>query len=295
VKHHYLALCSLALAATPVVADTVSLVASKDNTLFEAAGHPDLSSGQGDLFMGGIAQQNPDGNAYKRRALVQFNLSSIPANAIITSATLRVQVTRTIAAGYQFDVYRMLASWGEGASNSGSQGRGVAATPGDVTWNYRFFGDPTSAWLTPGGDFDPSIRASQIVAGNGSYSFSGPGLVADVQGWKDGTIANNGWMLTADDELLTTIAKRLASRENATASFRPTLIVQYTPRPPGACRADFDGDGDARTDADIEAFFACIAGNCCASCGSADFDGNGDAGTDADIESFFRVLAGGPC
>jgi hypothetical protein len=61
------------------------------------------------------------------------------------------------------------------------------------------------------------------------------------------------------------------------------------------CAADFDGDGDIGTDADIEAFFACLSGNCCASCESADFNGDGDTGTDADIESFFRVLAGGAC
>jgi hypothetical protein len=61
--------------------------------------------------------------------------------------------------------------------------------------------------------------------------------------------------------------------------------------------ADFDGDGDLGTDADIEAFFACLAGICCDTCfpGGADFNGDGDIGTDADIESFFRVLAGGPC
>jgi len=51
------------------------------------------------------------------------------------------------------------------------------------------------------------------------------------------------------------------------------------------------------TDADIEAFFACLAGNCppppCTN--SSDFNHDGDVGTDADIESFFRVLAGGPC
>jgi hypothetical protein len=58
---------------------------------------------------------------------------------------------------------------------------------------------------------------------------------------------------------------------------------------------DFNHDGDIGTDADIEAFFACIAGNCCATCGSADFNGDGDIGTDADIEAFFRVLAGGTC
>ncbi len=61
--------------------------------------------------------------------------------------------------------------------------------------------------------------------------------------------------------------------------------------------SDFDGDGDSGTDADIEAFFACLAGNCCPTCftGGSDFDGDGDSGTDADIESFFRVLAGGSC
>jgi hypothetical protein len=285
----------LAVLAPLSWADTVNLVASKDNTLFEAAGFPDLSSGRGDLFGGGIAQQTPDGNAYRRRALVQFNLSSIPAGATITGASLRMQVTRTPGGAYQFNVYRMLASWGESTSNSGSQGRGVAAAPGDATWNFRFFGDATSAWTNRGGDFDPSIRASQIVGGTGTFTWSGPGLVADVQGWLNGTIPNNGWMLTADQEFLTSTARRFASRESTTTSFRPTLIVQYTPRPPGACVADFNGDGDARTDADIEAFFACLAGACCGACGSADFDGDGSVGTDADIEAFFRVLAGGAC
>jgi hypothetical protein len=64
---------------------------------------------------------------------------------------------------------------------------------------------------------------------------------------------------------------------------------------PSHCSADFNNDGDTGTDADIEAYFACLAGNCCDTCGSADFNGDGDVGTDADIESFFRVLAGGSC
>jgi hypothetical protein len=66
-------------------------------------------------------------------------------------------------------------------------------------------------------------------------------------------------------------------------------------RPCGS--ADFNCDGDTGTDADIEAFFACIAGACpAAPClGTADFNGDGDVGTDADIEAFFRVLAGGSC
>jgi hypothetical protein len=59
--------------------------------------------------------------------------------------------------------------------------------------------------------------------------------------------------------------------------------------------SDFNGDGDESTDGDIEAFFECLAGRCCATCGSPDFNGDGDAATDADIEAFFRVLAGNPC
>jgi hypothetical protein len=65
-------------------------------------------------------------------------------------------------------------------------------------------------------------------------------------------------------------------------------------RVPAPSKADFDNDGEVGTDADIAAFFACLAGNCCDTCGDVDFDGDGDAATDADIQSFFRVLAGAP-
>jgi hypothetical protein len=58
---------------------------------------------------------------------------------------------------------------------------------------------------------------------------------------------------------------------------------------------DFNHDGDSATDADIEAFFACLGGNCCATCDTADFNGDGETATDADIEAFFRALAGAGC
>jgi hypothetical protein len=61
--------------------------------------------------------------------------------------------------------------------------------------------------------------------------------------------------------------------------------------------SDYNGDGDFGTDADIEAFFACLGGTCCETCWhlGSDFNGDGDFGTDGDIESFFRVLGGGSC
>jgi hypothetical protein len=69
------------------------------------------------------------------------------------------------------------------------------------------------------------------------------------------------------------------------------------PAVPRCGSADFNCDGDLGTDADIESFFACLAGTCppppCTS--TADFNADGDSATDADIEAFFRVLAGGNC
>ena len=77
----------------------------------------------------------------------------------------------------------------------------------------------------------------------------------------------------------------------------PNFEVAVSCGGPACGSADFNCDGDTGTDADIEAFFACLAGNCppppCTS--NADFNGDGDSATDADIEAFFRVLAGGTC
>jgi hypothetical protein len=75
-------------------------------------------------------------------------------------------------------------------------------------------------------------------------------------------------------------------------AFNMVLKLEGSGQP---CRADFNNDGDVGTDQDIEDFFACLAGNCCATCGTADFNADGDGATDADIEAFFRVLAGGAC
>ncbi|MBC7771641.1 MAG: hypothetical protein H7210_04025 [Pyrinomonadaceae bacterium] len=85
-----------------------------------------------------------------------------------------------------------------------------------------------------------------------------------------------------------TFAGRISTGAGGIRSFIVTLSSQ-------SCSVDFNADGDSGTDGDIEAFFACLGGNCCPACGSADFNHDGEVGTDADIESFFRVLAGGAC
>jgi len=78
-------------------------------------------------------------------------------------------------------------------------------------------------------------------------------------------------------------------------TYTVTYFDEFGATCPTPCFGDFNGDGDFGTDQDIEAFFACLAGNCCPRCGRADFNGDGDFGTDQDIEAFFRVLSGAPC
>jgi len=93
------------------------------------------------------------------------------------------------------------------------------------------------------------------------------------------------------------VAATYAGRTNSNIKgpFRGPSLVVFAHATSTCGSADFDGDGDTGTDLDIEAFFACLGGDCCGTCGSADFDGDGDTGTDLDIEAFFRVLGGGEC
>jgi hypothetical protein len=92
--------------------------------------------------------------------------------------------------------------------------------------------------------------------------------------------------------------------ESAVVDFSAIAGNQYVqiqtapPCPGNECGSqDYNGDGDFGTDQDIEAFFACLGGSCCATCfcQGSDFNGDGDFGTDQDIEAFFRVLGGGNC
>jgi glucose/arabinose dehydrogenase len=131
------------------------------------------------------------------------------------------------------------------------------------------------------------------VDGSGDGSVVGaPGTLVEYAGAGRATVV--GLAAGPDGLYFTDLYKDLNAAtpiERGASLYR----VRYVRTPETCCSADFDGDGDTGTDADIEAFFRCLAGDCCATCQSADFNLDGDTGTDADIEAFFRVLAGGPC
>jgi len=146
---------------------------------------------------------------------------------------------------------------------------------------------------------DADSNGSQGVTLDGSGStHSGPGSIA-IYRWNEGaTLLSQSASPTAAVTLgvgVHTITLTVIDSNNFNGT--DNVVITVAPPGPDCDSADFNCDGDVGTDADIEAFFACIAGNCpgapCTS--SADFNHDGDIGTDADIESFFRVLGGGPC
>jgi spore coat protein A len=229
--HTLLGLAAAAcLVAPAALGDTLAVTASKDNTLYQSA-TGSLSNGIGDSFFVGNNGRNET-----RRGLVAFDLSSIPAGSTVTSVSLRLYMSRTQAGAKMVSLHRVLADWGEGASNASSNGGGggAPAQPGDATWLHRFYN--TVFWAAAGGDFAGSASASLSVSGNGSYTWlSTPALVSDVQGWVSTPGANFGWLVRGDESGPTT-AKRFESRESGQASRRPTLTVTYTlPAGTGAC------------------------------------------------------------
>ncbi|MCC6661077.1 MAG: DNRLRE domain-containing protein [Phycisphaerales bacterium] len=232
VKYVAFAVCGLAVAAG-AGADELTFKADKDNTLYETGGGPPVSNGAGGRMFAGVTA-----TGLKRRAVVVFDLAEIPAGSTINSVTLELHMSMSISGSVPMTVHRVLADWGEGTSVAGQgQGGGAPATAGDATWDDRFY--PGQTWITPGGEYEPEPSGTTQVGSTGTYQWSGPSLVIDVQGWVDAPASCFGWLI-AGDESASSTAKAFDTHENTDPNARPRLIVDFTP--PGACYPDCNGD-----------------------------------------------------
>ena len=154
-----------------------------------------------------------------RRALFKFDVAgSIPAGAVINSATLQVQVVKIPATPVDstFDLRRVLQDWSETG----------------VTWNSRL--SPGASWATPGAigsaDSTPTASSSVFVSGLGTNLFPSTGsLVADVQAWVDNPGTNFGWLLISEDEASLRTARHFGTRESGASA--PVLTIDFTPPP----------------------------------------------------------------
>jgi spore coat protein A len=212
--------------------DTVVVArdAAADNTLYESATGA-LSNARGQVMVvsrsAGIIH----------RGLVRFDLSSIPASATITGATLTLHNLQSGTQSTTVSLFRTAAGWGEGTSlATGTEEAGAPATTTDATWLHRFY--PGTLWTAAGGDFAATASVQATVGDAGAYAFTSAALVADVQSWIVSPGTNQGWTIRGRESSGGNGLKRFASRENVTAAQRPRLVVSYVappPEPTGAC------------------------------------------------------------
>ena len=224
----------LAAALTGIASDlasaaTISIMPSKDNTLYEFdPDDGDHSNGAGFHFFAGETAMSE-----LRRGVLAFDIAgSIPHGSIITSVTLSMNMSRTISETPRIvELHKLLADWGEGTSHApGEEGDGAPATTNDATWRHRFF--DTIFWAMEGGDFSATVTASQSVGPVGPYTWSSAQMVADVQSWVNNPAGNFGWLVLGDESAAGT-TKRFDTRESASP---PVLTIEYrsgqsAPRP----------------------------------------------------------------
>ena len=207
------------VATLPVVADT-----------FITAGDPGNNAGGEDSIAAGT--DGPLGGNAIRRGLLRFDTTGIPVGSTITSAVVRLTIFRVPGVGpvnSNFDLRRLLAGWGEG-NKSSSGHNGAPASPGEATWTARMQG--AFNWTTPGAT-NNAIGTASASAPVGSVllaiiSWSGMGLVNDVQAWVDNPSQNFGWLLQSQAEGSSRSVRGFAARENMLSS-PGVLEVGYQP------------------------------------------------------------------
>jgi hypothetical protein len=234
-----------------------------------------------------------------------------PPNAT-SSFAYGVSGTQQVGSASTWDGGSSAGLWNGTADSWVELGSGAAyATSG--THQVGYAGSHAALWSGTAASFvdlNPAVASSSQANGiSGPYqvgyvNLGIPGSTSSASLWSGTASSWENLSLALTGSWSNTVAQSVWSDGTtlyvAGSGFHNTAnrneaLLWSRPLPPSCGSADFNHDGDSGTDADIEAFFACVAGNCCSQCDSADFNGDGDVGTDADIEAFFRVLAGGSC
>lgn len=216
--------CCLLMAAT-TNANILVLNPIQDNTIYED--NTSSSNGAGDFIFAGN-----NGGSSPRRALIQFDLSTIPTGAIITSATATLNLNQTGSGPSNVSFHRLTSAWGESTSDApGGEGGGTQAATGDATWDNTFFSN--QFWNTAGGDFISAASSTTNVDVLGNHQWTG--LTSDVQGFVDGSFANYGWILIGDEAAVGSSSNRFDSSNSSTNA--PSLTIEFTtiPEPSSAC------------------------------------------------------------
>ena len=162
------------------------------------SGRPTLGSFTGSSFSTGLSSSG------EARALLQFGLDSLPAEALVQSATLGLE-QRSPGTGETVDVYRITQAW----------------TEGEPTWN------------TYASSYDDTVSWASFVSVGGSLTVDVTDLTS---AWVAGSQPNYGLMLISSDPQA---EDRYLSSDYSTSGMRPWLEVCYIEGE----LPDADGDG----------------------------------------------------
>jgi hypothetical protein len=233
------------------------------------------------------------------------NVTAVPNPACDGNST---SISGTVGAGQTIDWYT-----GSCGGTFVNVGTAVSVTPvAQTTYYARARVISTGAVSTTCGSVTVDVASSPSISQQPAPATVASGQPASFQVGASGTAPNYQWRKDGNN---LSDGGSISGSMTANLSINPALTTDagnydvvisntcFTVTSSAAAlavtghcgSADFNHDGDVGTDADIDAFFACLGGSCCATCESADFNGDGDLGTDADIEAFFRVLGGGSC
>jgi hypothetical protein len=160
-----------------------------------------------------IGEQN-NATDQVRRSLLKFDLSGIPANSKITSATLTLWVSTDLSStATSLNIYRLKRAWDEGSA----------------TWAVYSTGNN---WQTAGAlgandydstsDFTSTILAADYAADTALDIPLTPALVENIV---NGTWPNNGWLLKTSTEL--NDGWNFYASDHTTAAYRPRLVIEY--------------------------------------------------------------------
>lgn len=207
--------------------ECVVLTPSKDATLYQDDAGA-LSNGGGTaLFIGRIKETE---GGLLRRALLAFDLSSIPDGARVNSVEVSLWINRAPFVGALPGIaklHRVKSDWGEGTTVApGLEGEGAPAQAGDTTWQHRFYDSET--WTAAGGDFVSVPSATAVFGASREIPLdfdSTEQLVTDVRAWLADPEFNFGWILIGDEVTMPN-GRRLSSREDSIGPV-PTLTVHY--------------------------------------------------------------------
>jgi regulation of enolase protein 1 (concanavalin A-like superfamily) len=141
------------------------------------------------------------------RAIMKFNLSTLPAGAVVVNATLLLNFWKSNKPNpVIFNVHAVAMDWVEM----------------EATWNSA---SSTQPWI-PGGNYNPFIFYRGTITDADGWQPVDVSRLVDL--WLKGTIANYGLIMVPDNGDKTSELKYFSSSDEATPDLRPKLMVNYT-------------------------------------------------------------------